>query len=255
MIAFVGILIYPSMALASWWNLFSWFRSNKANIQPTTQVIIPNTDKVIIDKKVVKEKSLVESKKTEKAGQKNNIPQNTERPPTTNNDSSSSRLNNKTENWKTYSSDQYGFKLKYPVDFKLNQQYQATYLSKENTGDLIYISVAETLSVPLMGTFGGRYLYPNIYQDDIELIVPVFSEKYGSWNKDYFIVAGKGMWDTAINASQRKNGNYYIISLYSSARQLGIPNAETAALKDMRDSSSTDTNIFNRILSTFKFTR
>ena len=156
-----------------------------------------------------------------------------------------------TADWKTYRNEEYGFEIKYPTDFKVNQN-EEIYFSSLNYGDTrIKISVDKNLSVPLDGTFGGRYQYLENQQIDSK----VFSEKSADFNKDYFIAyGGMGSWDTVINSYQYKNTDYYIVSLYR-GRQLGASSTEiiNQTLIEMRDENNDYTKIFNKILSTFRF--
>ncbi len=165
-----------------------------------------------------------------------------------------------TADWQTYRNEEDGYEIRYPLDFDVMQNLGETYLLKDNTR--IYISVGNDLSVPLNGTFGGRYQYLESQSPNSK----VFSEKDNDFTKDYFLAyGGMGNWDTVINANQYKNGNYYIVSLYR-GRGLGIPGmADTGGVKlseediisqtlvEMRDKNDSYTKIFDQILSTFKF--
>lgn len=70
MVAVLGILIYPSMVMASWWNPFTWKIFNKAlKVKTEQQIIIstPTSDNIKIDNsadtKEVKTPKVIEKKK------------------------------------------------------------------------------------------------------------------------------------------------------------------------------------------------
>lgn len=161
--------------------------------------------------------------------------------------------------WQTYHNEEYGFEIKYPLNFWINQNGEIYLSSGSNR---IYISVGNSLSVPLDGTFGGRYQYLENQPPNSK----VFSEKDNDFTKDYFLAySGMGSWDTVINVYQQRNESYYIISFYR-GRQLGAPGATVAGgkqlseeeiisqtLVEMRDKNDEHTKTFNQILSTFKF--
>jgi hypothetical protein len=75
-VAILGILIYPSIVMASWWNPLSWFNSwkfsNKEEIKIEQNIIIPTTN-INKSDEVIKEKVDIVTQPTKKNGPKKNI--------------------------------------------------------------------------------------------------------------------------------------------------------------------------------------
>jgi len=92
-----------------------------------------------------------------------------------------------TADWQIYKDEEYGFEIKYPMDFTLLNQYGETYL-KFSSGEerRIYVSAGGSLSVMDSTSFGGRYPYT----ESQILSSKVFSEQDGDFQKDYFVFYG-----------------------------------------------------------------
>jgi len=151
--------------------------------------------------------------------------------------------------WKTYNNSQYGFELKYPETAALIEGGEI-YISFPSNEAKLYIYVGKNTSVPLIGTFGGRFEYSGDQRPDFMLL----SEIGGTFTKDYFAVGGGGgSWDRVINAYKEKDGNYFIFSLSNPKHDPKNGDTMTVFLSEMRDKGNSEAGIFNKILSTVKF--
>jgi hypothetical protein len=176
--------------------------------------------------------------------------------------------NASTADWKTYKNEEYGFEIKYLGEVLPYSNDLATYLSipgkvSGTGGDNVMVQVKKQLSVSLPGTVGSVQ-----YSDSQVPDSRVFSEKNGEFTKDYFFeYGGMGGWDVVINAYQYRKGNYYIVSFQRggflgrpgdvepSGKKITKDDIIKPVLDHMLNSPDESIEIFNQMLSTFKFTK
>lgn len=101
--------------------------------------------------------------------------------------------------WQVYQDPANGFEVKYPTGITYQKQERDTYFSFPGDKVRIYVRVADALSVPPFGTFGGWYQY-----DKAGMSAGLVSTAtIGDFTADYFVRnGGMGSWDRAITAYQ-----------------------------------------------------
>ncbi len=159
-----------------------------------------------------------------------------------------SEVKDETTGWLSYKDTENGFVLKYPPTAELKKEGETHILL--NSGAKIYVYTGKTTSVPLIGTFGGRFEYNADTRPDFMIL----SEIGGLFTKDYFAVSFDGTtWDRVVNAHKEKEGTYLILSLYNPKHDPSAGESAMSFLGEMRDRNNPDVNAFNSILSSVSF--
>jgi len=122
--------------------------------------------------------------------------------------------------WKTYRNEEYGFEIKYPNSVKYDERKVSFPLAEAASGTVF---VDRKLSVPLSGTYGGRYPFEEHPKAAVSsnrivsqklILNDIVSKNDITFKRDYWVVyGGMGNWDIVINYYTKRKNNYYMISL------------------------------------------
>jgi hypothetical protein len=167
---------------------------------------------------------------------------------------------------------EYNFSLKYEGTISRVEKNEFSIVPndmKTEGRSSVQVSVNESPSVFLPGTFGGRYYY-NEYSTPAFASNKIISEKLIvnglEFIKEYWVVyGGAGIWEMVINSYTKHFGHYYSISLQhnfisgtpgtmAENRLMTKDNYINEAIAKMINNEDQNIINYNMILSSFTFT-